>query len=156
MKPKSGVFCFLIKEARETTALEMPDRENTFVLKADNSLEYVIEATNVNDMKSWLSVIKYSMRDSNDSVERQQSNNSHTGTLRSTTGIPNSGNGLASPGADSADESQITSLTTPTSNTILHNPPQLPPRVIAANSPGAPELGNLEDSTALSLSLTFK
>lgn len=33
LKPKSGVFCFLITEARETTALEMPDHENTFVLK---------------------------------------------------------------------------------------------------------------------------
>lgn len=32
-KPRSGVFCFLISEARETTALEMPDHENTFVLK---------------------------------------------------------------------------------------------------------------------------
>lgn len=32
-QPKCGVFCFLIIEARETTALEMPDRENTFVLK---------------------------------------------------------------------------------------------------------------------------
>ena len=35
-KPKSGVFCFLIHEARETTALEMPDHENTFVLKVLN------------------------------------------------------------------------------------------------------------------------
>ena len=33
VKPKSGVFCFLITEARETTALEMPDQEHTFVLK---------------------------------------------------------------------------------------------------------------------------
>lgn len=34
-KPRSGVFCFLISEARETIALEMPDHENTFVLKVN-------------------------------------------------------------------------------------------------------------------------
>ena len=32
-KPKTGLFCFLITEARVTTALEMPDHENAFVLK---------------------------------------------------------------------------------------------------------------------------
>ncbi|KAL9888448.1 SH2B adapter-like protein Lnk isoform 1-T4 [Glossina fuscipes fuscipes] len=61
-KPRSGVFCFLISEARETTALEMPDRENTFVLKADNNMEYVIEAQDANDMRSWLATIRYCMR----------------------------------------------------------------------------------------------
>lgn len=61
-KPRSGVFCFLITETRETTALEMPDHENTFVLKADNNMEYVIEAQDVDDMKSWLATIKYCMR----------------------------------------------------------------------------------------------
>ncbi|XP_041972170.1 SH2B adapter protein 1 [Aricia agestis] len=61
-KPRSGVFCFLISEARETITLEMPDHENTFVLKADNNMEYVIEAADVDDMKSWLATIKYCMR----------------------------------------------------------------------------------------------
>lgn len=37
-KPRCGVFCFLIMEARETTALEMPDHENTFVLNAENQV----------------------------------------------------------------------------------------------------------------------
>ncbi|XP_030373681.1 SH2B adapter protein 1 isoform X2 [Scaptodrosophila lebanonensis] len=61
-KPRSGVFCFLISEARETTPLEMPDRLNTFVLKADNNMEYVIEAENPDDMRSWLATIRYCMR----------------------------------------------------------------------------------------------
>ncbi|XP_055544476.1 SH2B adapter protein 2 isoform X2 [Wyeomyia smithii] len=61
-KPRSGVFCFLITEARETTALEMPDHENTFVLKADNNMEYVIEARDTDDMRSWLATIRYCMR----------------------------------------------------------------------------------------------
>nr|XP_022899703.1 SH2B adapter protein 1 [Onthophagus taurus] len=61
-KPKSGVFCALIVEARETTALEMPDHENTFVLKADNNIEYVIEAPSTDEMRSWLATIRYCMR----------------------------------------------------------------------------------------------
>ncbi|KRG01343.1 SH2B adapter protein 2 isoform X1 [Drosophila mojavensis] len=61
-KPQSGVFCFLISEARETTTLEMPDRLNTFVLKADNNMEYVIEAESAEDMRSWLATIRYCMR----------------------------------------------------------------------------------------------
>lgn len=52
----------MISEARETTALEMPDRENTFVLKADNNMEYVIEAADADEMKSWLATIRYCMR----------------------------------------------------------------------------------------------
>ncbi|KAH8295077.1 hypothetical protein KR018_006874 [Drosophila ironensis] len=61
-KPRSGLFCFLISEARETTILEMPDRLNTFVLKADNNMEYVIEAENAEEMRSWLATIRYCMR----------------------------------------------------------------------------------------------
>lgn len=56
------MFCFLISEARETTALEMPDHENTFVLKTDNNKEYVIEARDTDDMRSWLATIRYCMR----------------------------------------------------------------------------------------------
>ncbi|XP_023215469.1 SH2B adapter protein 1-like isoform X1 [Centruroides sculpturatus] len=62
VKARNGVFCFLINEARETTALEMPDHENTFVLKAENHMEYVIEAHDSEDMKSWLATVKYCMR----------------------------------------------------------------------------------------------
>ncbi|KAH8381926.1 hypothetical protein KR009_001080 [Drosophila setifemur] len=61
-KPRSGLFCFLISEARETTPLEMPDKLNTFVLKADNNMEYVIEAENGEEMRSWLATIRYCMR----------------------------------------------------------------------------------------------
>ena len=32
-KPKNGIFCFMIEEARETTALELPEKDNTYVLK---------------------------------------------------------------------------------------------------------------------------
>jgi len=61
-KPKTGVFCFLITEARETTALEMPDKENTFVLKSENSQEYIVEAQDSAEMRSWLHNIHSCMR----------------------------------------------------------------------------------------------
>lgn len=73
LKPKSGVFCFLITEARETSALEMPDHENTFVLKAENNMEYVIEAVDSNDMRTWLATVKYCMKSSNYSEDESSS-----------------------------------------------------------------------------------
>lgn len=60
-QPRSGVFCALINEARQTIPLEMPDKENTFVLKA-NDQEYVIEAKDATEMKSWLATIRYCMK----------------------------------------------------------------------------------------------
>ncbi|KAG0427634.1 hypothetical protein HPB47_025332 [Ixodes persulcatus] len=69
VKPRSGVFCFLINDARETTALEMPDHENTFVLKAEHHVEYVVEAHDAESMKSWLSTIRYCMRHLGDTSE---------------------------------------------------------------------------------------
>jgi hypothetical protein len=61
IRPKNGLFCFLIAEAREATTLEMPDKENTFVLKADGNVEYIIEARNAVDMCSWLEAVKEAM-----------------------------------------------------------------------------------------------
>ncbi|KAK4292196.1 hypothetical protein Pmani_035016 [Petrolisthes manimaculis] len=57
MKPRTGVFCISINEARETTDLEMPDLRNTFVIKADNGNEWVVEAQDQEDMKMWLTTI---------------------------------------------------------------------------------------------------
>lgn len=85
MQPKSGVFCFLISEARETTELEMPDHENTFVLKAENE-EYVIEAQDTEDMRSWLATIRYCMRTT---PTTQIPSNSETAL--SVTSAPNAG-----------------------------------------------------------------
>lgn len=61
-KTHSGIFCYLIHEARETTALEMPDKENTFVLKADGGREYLIEAKDAMDMKSWIATVRFCMK----------------------------------------------------------------------------------------------
>jgi hypothetical protein len=40
----------------------MPDKENTFVLKANDNQEYVIEAKDASEMKSWLATIRYCMK----------------------------------------------------------------------------------------------
>ncbi|KAK6183800.1 hypothetical protein SNE40_002420 [Patella caerulea] len=57
LKPKTGIFCFLINEARETTPLEMPDHENSFVLKGEGTIEHIIEASSVQDRRNWLEAI---------------------------------------------------------------------------------------------------
>ncbi|XP_035890672.1 SH2B adapter protein 2 isoform X1 [Anopheles stephensi] len=93
-KPRSGVFCFMITEARETTALEMPDHENTFVLKAGTNMEYVIEARDTDDMRSWLATIRYCMRSTQTTSEPSDSTATDLITSLSTsmshggTGIP--------------------------------------------------------------------
>jgi len=56
-KPRTGILVVLISEARETTALEMPDKENTFVIKVDNSQEYILEAPDSAEMRNWLTII---------------------------------------------------------------------------------------------------
>ncbi|KRX27441.1 SH2B adapter protein 2 [Trichinella nelsoni] len=63
-KPKNGIFCFLITEVRETTVLETPDCEHTFVLKAENLKEYIVQAKSHKDMRSWLSVLRSCMDNS--------------------------------------------------------------------------------------------
>lgn len=60
-KPRTVPLC-LITEIRETTALEMPDRENTFVIKGEGPIEYVVEASDWEGMGSWLSAIRTCMQ----------------------------------------------------------------------------------------------
>lgn len=48
----------------------MPDYENTFVLKAECNMEYVIETSDAEEMRSWLATIRYCMK----SVPTQQPN----------------------------------------------------------------------------------
>lgn len=117
VKPKSGVFCFLITEARETTALEMPDHENTFVLKAENNMEYVIEAHDTDDMRSWLATVKYCMR----SVQPS----SDSADTRSLLGVVNENERLRSP---------LTKPSAPPDVDGTEDPPELPPRLQTAST----------------------
>ncbi|XP_011687056.1 PREDICTED: SH2B adapter protein 1 [Wasmannia auropunctata] len=124
VKPRSGVFCSAITEARETTALEMPDHENTFVLKTQN-MEFVIEAHDSNDMKSWLATIRYCMR-----------------TVQQSSSVPGSGpgdslgdslgHGSLAAGSDSdrlRANSASKSFRSASHEHDYSNPPELPPRL---------------------------
>lgn len=130
VKPKSGVFCFLISEARETTALEMPDRENTFVLKAENNMEYVIEAYDTEDMRSWLTIIKYSMRAPTESGEPARNNAQASSHHQHTNGsLTENGNVVGGEeGQQGQQQQQQQASSGNASYAPPANPPQLPPR----------------------------
>lgn len=62
-RPIAGLFCLLMTEAREATALEMPDRENAFVLKSEwSGAEFVVEAPSAEERKSWLAILQTFMK----------------------------------------------------------------------------------------------
>ncbi|KAK7880555.1 hypothetical protein WMY93_032814, partial [Mugilogobius chulae] len=50
--------CCSIVDVRSTTALEMPDKENTFLLQLDSSAQYMIETRDAVQMRAWLSDIR--------------------------------------------------------------------------------------------------
>lgn len=62
-KPRTGVFCFLLHEARQASELEMPDADNVFIIKAINNKEYMIAAEDREDMHGWLDIIHRCMEE---------------------------------------------------------------------------------------------
>lgn len=142
----------------------MPDRENTFVLKTDNNMEYVIEANDTDDMRSWLATIRYCMRSTPtsqlppiDSNQQIITNNTTTVTtdpnnlLNNQTNLSNQSNN----NPDSQQQNQNTSIgggggntttTTTTTTTATATgggntsgvvnipPPDLPPKRIGDRS----------------------
>uniref|UniRef100_A0A3Q3X3X8 SH2 domain-containing protein n=1 Tax=Mola mola TaxID=94237 RepID=A0A3Q3X3X8_MOLML len=57
-KPRLTVSCGSITDVRSTTALEVPDKENTFLLQLDGSAQYVIETRDAVQMRAWLGDIR--------------------------------------------------------------------------------------------------
>lgn len=126
LKPRTGVFCVVINEARETTDLEMPDLRNTFVIKADGGNEWVVEAQDQEDMRSWLTVIiqhccyqdKDKLNNSNYELRgpaMYSMKNESTQSLSGATGGVGGTNGAV--------------------GEMVEHPPDLPPRVLGAQSP---------------------
>lgn len=95
-KAKFDLFSFLITEVRETTALEMPDRDNTFVLKAEDQVEYIIEAKDCEDMKSWISCLQNCMHLGSTSSSSSSAATGHATTGSSLIRSTNQGQSLRS------------------------------------------------------------
>ncbi|KAK0072729.1 hypothetical protein PV325_010909 [Microctonus aethiopoides] len=129
VKPRDGVFCSAIVEARETTALEMPDHENTFVLKTQNA-EFVMEAHDSADMRSWLATIKYCMR------------TAHLNSMNSTRNDSMTMDGVGHGSSSGHDGDRLRANSASKNSRSGHdhandvgNPPELPPRLrIRSNS----------------------
>ncbi|CAH1232391.1 SH2B2 [Branchiostoma lanceolatum] len=157
-KPKNGIFCSLIKEARETTPLEIPDTENTFVLRfwsfpsdspprwqAENNMEYIYECHDVEDMQSWLANIRECMiggRESekpafpSPSLPRSRGGSStgkpavqhHHGEVTTAVGAVGGTNTVEKPTASVAPNAAVPSGDSTPPGTP---PPQVPPRIPA-------------------------
>ncbi|XP_034062029.1 SH2B adapter protein 1 isoform X1 [Gymnodraco acuticeps] len=57
-KPRLTVPCCSMVDVRSTTALEVPDKENTFLLQLEGTAQYVIETRDAVQMRAWLSDIR--------------------------------------------------------------------------------------------------
>ncbi|XP_067306001.1 SH2B adapter protein 2 [Pseudorasbora parva] len=70
-KPKVSVPLSAIVEVRTTMPLEMPDKDNTFVLKVENGAEYILETIDSLQKNSWVADIQDCIDpgDSGDDIE---------------------------------------------------------------------------------------
>lgn len=118
-KPKAGLFCFLITEARVTTSLEMPDHEYTFVLKGQGTSEFVIEAHDMNEVRSWLDALSTCI--STSLPTSNEGDVEPTPAMRPRLATAPSGHRTESPNAVFLQSST-------SQRSLTSNPPDVPPR----------------------------
>ncbi|KAK3607575.1 hypothetical protein CHS0354_011112 [Potamilus streckersoni] len=122
VKPKNGLFCFLISEARKTTGLEMPDHDNAFVLKGQGNIEHVIEAPNRNEMRSWLSVLVSCIGPGTPQLDLVE--NDQVGPMRPR--LPTAPSGSVE--RNKIDSPSLAQQRSSSQGSLGSNPPEIPPR----------------------------
>ncbi|XP_026567621.1 SH2B adapter protein 1 isoform X1 [Pseudonaja textilis] len=138
-KPRVSIACSCVMDVRTTTPLEMPDKENTFVLKLSSSLEYILETVDSLQMRSWLADIQECMGlgESTDSLEQPCMNHSDSMPSRELPMVPSESNEQLSQGAYGGLMERPSASISPSSVSIAAShfdsmelpPPQLLPRV---------------------------
>ncbi|XP_030064809.1 SH2B adapter protein 1 isoform X1 [Microcaecilia unicolor] len=138
-KARLSILCCAIMDVRTTTPLEMPDKENTFVLKMENSLEYILETVDSLQMRSWLADIQDCMNpgETTDSLDLSCMNRSESMPSRDLPMIPTESSEHLSQGAYGGLSDRPSASVSPSSVSITAShfdslemlPPELPPRV---------------------------
>ncbi|XP_019344218.1 SH2B adapter protein 1 isoform X1 [Alligator mississippiensis] len=149
-KPRVSVPCSAVTAARATTPLEMPDRENTFVLEAGLAGEFILETVDALQMRSWLVDIQdcLSPREEMGSADPPFLNH-HTGGLpsRDPPLVPSDSSEQLSQGAYGGLSERPSASMSPGSvaascfGSLELLPPELPPRVPLDELPPLPPPG---------------
>ncbi|XP_069783026.1 SH2B adapter protein 1-like isoform X2 [Narcine bancroftii] len=129
-KPRVSVLCSSIVDVRTSTSLEMPDKENTFVLKTDDMTDYILETLDALQMRSWVADIQECMT-AGESEDMMNSSESRELPLMSSNSMDHISQGAYGGISDrpSTSVSPSSVSVTPTRfGSLEMSPPELPPR----------------------------